>query len=155
MVAGAVTLYDATAKTLMGGGDMTTNTIKLALVNSSYTPNSDTDVNWANASTNEITGGGTTGYTTGGYTLLSPVLTEITKGYKFTSANPTWTAGADTLGAWRYGVLYISGTVEGVTNPLLGYFLGDSAPADVPATTSTNTLTITCPASGWFDVARP
>ena len=45
MAAGAVTLYDATAKTLMGGGDMTTNTIKLALVNSSYTPNSDTDVN--------------------------------------------------------------------------------------------------------------
>ena len=52
-------------------------------------------------------------------------------------------------------MLYISGTVEGVTNPLLGYFLGDSAPADVPATTSTNTLTITCHASGWFDVVRP
>jgi hypothetical protein len=33
-------------------------------------------------------------------------------------------------------------------NPLVGYFLGDSTPADVPATTSGNTLTITPNASG-------
>lgn len=52
-------------------------------------------------------------------------------------------------------MLYVSGTVDGYVNPLIGYFLGDSAPADVPATTDTNTLTITVPAGGWFDITRP
>ena len=155
MAAGTFQFLDATAKTFMGGGDLTTATIKAALVTSSWTPNQDTHDEWADASANGITGGGTTGYTAGGYTLLSPVLTEITKGFKFSSAAPTWTAGASTLGAWRYCVFYISGTVEGMTNPIIGYFLGDSTPADVPATTDGNTLTINCPANGWFDLTRP
>lgn len=156
MAAGNVLLYDFFAKYLLGGSiDLNTDTVKLALVNSSYTPDQVNHDLWADVSTNEITGGGTTGYTTGGYTLLTPVFTAVTKGYKFASANPSWTAGAATLGAWRYGVLYVSGTVDGYLNPLIGYFLGDSAPADVPATTDTNTLTITVPAGGWFDLTRP
>lgn len=153
MAAGTFQFYDATSKSLLGGADFTTNTIKLALVSSAYTPNQDTDVNWANASGSEIAGG--TGYTTGGYTLLSPVLTEITKGYKFSSASPSWTASGGNIAAWRYAVMYVSGTVEGVVNPLIGYFLGDSTPADVPATSSGSTLTINPAAGGWFDVTRP
>jgi len=39
-----------------------------------------------------------------------------------------------------------------MTNPLIGYFLGDTTPADVPATTVGNPLTINCPANGWFDI---
>jgi hypothetical protein len=153
MAAGAVQLYDSTAKALMGGGDLTTATVKLALVASSYTPNQDTDDAWADVSAGEIAGAN--GYTTGGYTLQSPTLNEIAKGFNFDSADPTWTASGGSIAAWRYGVLYISGTVEGVTNPLLGYFLGDSAPADVPATTTGNTLTVTAPTGGWFDITRP
>jgi hypothetical protein len=154
MPAGAFQFYDATAKFLLGGADLTTATVKLAIVNSSYTPNQDTDDAWADVSANEISSTNT-GYTTGGYTLLTPVLTETTKGFYFSSANPVWTAGSANLPAHRYYVMYISGTVEGVTNPLLGYFLGDSTPADIPATTTGNTLTITAPGTGWFDVTRP
>jgi hypothetical protein len=44
--------------------------------------------------------------------------------------------------------------VDGLTNPLIGYFVGDSTPADVPATTDTNTLTLNCPAGGWFDLTH-
>jgi hypothetical protein len=153
MAAGTFQLYDATAKALMGGGDLTTVTVKLALVASTYTPNQDTDDAWADVSANEIANGN--GYTTGGYTLLTPVLTEITKGFKFSSANPSWTAEGGNIPAWRYMVMYISGTVEGVTNPVLAYCLGDSTPADVPATSDGNPLTITCPANGWFDMTRP
>ncbi len=118
MAVGTIQLYDATAKALMGGADLTTLTVKIALVGSGYTPNQDTHDEWADASASEIAGG--TGYTAGGYTLLSPVLTEITKGYKFASANPSWTAAGGNIAAWRYAVLYISGTVEGMTNPLKG-----------------------------------
>lgn len=153
MAAGTIQLYDSTAKTLMGGGDLTTLTVKIALVTSGYSPNQDTNDKWGDVSANEIANGN--GYTTGGYTLLSPVLTEISKGYKFSSANPAWTASVGNIPAWRYAVLYISGTVEGITNPLLGYFVGDATPADVPATSAGNTLTINCPASGWFTLTRP
>jgi hypothetical protein len=59
-----------------------------------------------------------------------------------------WTASGTGIPAWRYGVLYYLGTLNGKVNPLVGYFLGDSTPADVPLTTSTNTLTITPSASG-------
>lgn len=153
MAVGTFSFFDATAKALLGGSDLTTNTIKCALVSSSYTPNQDTHDEWADVSANEIANGN--GYTTGGYTLLSPVLTEITKGYKFSSANPSWTATGGNIPAWRYAVMYISGTVEGMTNPLIGYFIGDDTPADVPATSVGNTLTINCPANGWFTLTRP
>lgn len=154
MAAGTFQFYDATAKSLLGGADFTTNTIKLALVTSSYTPDQDTHNEWADVSANEL-GTTNTGYTAGGYTLTTPVLTEITKGFKFSSDNAVWTAGSANLPAWRYAVMYVSGTVEAITNPLIGYFLGDSTPADVPATTTGNQLTVQCPAAGWFDLTRP
>jgi hypothetical protein len=154
MAAGTFQFYDATAKFLLGGADFTTATVKVAIVTSSYTPNQDTDDAWADVSSNEISSTNT-GYTTGGYALQSTANTETTKGFFFDSADPTWTAGSANLPAHRYYVMYISGTVEGITNPLIGYFLGDSTPADVPATTTGNTLTVTVPAAGWFDVTRP
>lgn len=153
MAVGTFQFFDATAKALLGGADLTTATIKVALVGSGWTPNQDTHDEWADVSAQEIANGN--GYTTGGYTLLSPVLTEITKGYKFSSANPSWTATGGNIPAWRYAVFYVSGTVEGMTNPLIGYFIGDDTPADVPATSVGNTLTITCPANGWFTLTRP
>ena len=40
------------------------------------------------------------------------------------------------------------GTLNGKVDPIVGYFLGDNTPADVPATTVGNTLTVTPNASG-------
>lgn len=48
--------------------------------------------------------------------------------------------------------MYVSGTLWGMTNPLVGYFVGDSTPADIPLTTSGNSITVTVPAGGWFDI---
>jgi hypothetical protein len=95
------------------------------------------------------------GYSAGGIALASPTFTAITKGFKFTSNNVTWTASGGNIAAWRYFVLYVNATVNGVVKPLIGYCLGDAAPADVAATTDTNVLTITCPSGGWFDMTRP
>lgn len=154
MAAGAVTLYDFAAKYLMNSTvDLDAGSVTLALVTSSYTPDQVNDINWANASANEISAAN--GYSAGGIALSSITFTAITKGFKFSSANPVWTATGGSIAAWRYGVLYVNGTVNTVVKPLIGYFLGDSTPADIPATTSGNTLTIACPSGGWFDLTRP
>lgn len=151
MAAGTVTLYSAN-KDDINITNIVAGTPKLLLVTSSYTPSSGTSGNsvLADVSSFEISSGN--GYTTGGITLTSLASTAISGGWKFSSANPSWTASGGSIPAWRYGILYMSGSLWGMTSPLLGYFLGDTTPADIPATTNGNTLTITVPAGGWFDV---
>jgi hypothetical protein len=153
MPAGSVTMYDSAGRFLAAGANLLTATVKMALLTSAYTPNQVTHDRFSNVSGNQIAGGA--GYTSGGATLGTKALTAVTKGFKFSSANVVWTASGANIPAWRFGVLYIEGTVDGITNPLLGYFLGDVAPADIPATLDGSTLTITTPAAGWFDITRP
>jgi len=152
MAAGPVNVYDNAIKFLMNGTlDLDSNTIKLALFASSMTVdlvNHDTfsDI------TGEIANGN--GYITGGYTLTTKALTAITNGVKFSSDNVVWDAAGGSIPAWRYGVFYAVGTLNGIVNPLIAYFVGDSTPADVPSTTDGNSLQITCPTDGWFDIVR-
>jgi hypothetical protein len=153
MAAGAFTFYDSTAKIFMGGADLTTTTVKLGVVAATYTPNSDTDDAWGDVSANQISSTNT-GYTADGHTLTTPVLTEITKGFKFSSDSVVITAGSSNLPTHKYYVMYVSATVEGVVNPLIGYFEGVSG-STVPETTSGNTLTIAPSDDGWFDMTRP
>ena len=149
MAAGTFTLYSKNKNTLTTAS-LAGATVKLALVTSAYTP----DVTvaghslWSDASANEISAA--FGYTAGGVTLGTLASTAITGGYKFSSANGVWTASGGSIAAWRYGIIYLSGTVYSLVNPLVGYFVGDSTPADIPATSGT--LTVTANASGWFDV---
>lgn len=149
MAVGTFTLY---AKNLdkWDTAVLAAGTIKCALVNSSYTPNFayNGDSAWADASANEI--GATGDYATA--TVGSPTSTGVSGGYKFSSNNVSWVASGGNISAWRRAVFYYSGTLGGVTNPLIGAFLGDSTPADVPATVSGFTLLLTCPANGWFTV---
>lgn len=119
---------------------------RLALVSSAWTPNNATDELWAAASANEIANGN--GYTTGGLVPPSLALSQASGTVKFTSSPVVWTASGTGIPAWRRAVLYYLGTLNGKVNPLVAHFLGDSTPADVPLTTSPNTLTITMNASG-------
>jgi hypothetical protein len=123
-----------------------TSNFKLALVSSSYTPSQSGDEVWADASSNEIANGN--GYTTGGIALTSVALTQTSGVVKFTSAAAVWTASSTGIPAWRRGVIYYSGTLNSKVNPIVGHFLGDSTPADIALTTSSNTLTVTMNASG-------
>lgn len=150
MASGTFTIYSK-SKDDMRINDLTGATIKLALVTSVYTPDTSITGNtlWADISANEIAAGN--GYTTGGIALSSMVATAITNGYKFSSASPVWTASGGSIPAHRYYVMYVFGTLWGQVNPLVGYFIGDATPADIPATTTGNTLTATVPAGGWFD----
>lgn len=148
MAAGTVIQYAANLDDIRIA-DLVGATVKLSLHTSAYTPNAAFNGHaLASELTNEISGGG---YPAGGMTLASPTKTGVSGGWKFSSGNATQTATGTNIPAWRYGVIRVEGTVAGKLNPIIGYFLGDSTPADVPATTVGNPLTITCPAAGWFD----
>lgn len=124
-----------------------TANFRMALVTSSWTPdNSDTGNEvWADVSANEIANGA--GYTTGGVALTSVALTQASGTVKFTSAAAQWTSSG-TFPAWRRAVVYYLGTLNSKVNPILCHCLGDATPADVPSTSTGNTLTITPNASG-------
>ena len=133
--------------------DLTGVTIKLLLTTSTYTPNTTETGHTVLADiTNELANGN--GYTTGGATIATPTITAITGGFKFTTGNASWLASGSGIPAWRYGVIYVSGALWGITSPLIGYFTGDSAPADVPLTAAGNTLQINCPSNGWITDTR-
>lgn len=132
--------------------DLVTGNLRIALVTNTYVPNISAtgDTLFATPATNEITGG--TGYTTGGLALTGTVAANVANtGFKLSTGNAVWTASGAGIPAFRYAVIYYLGTLWGKVNPLIGYFVGDSTPADIPITTSPNTLTINSPATGWFD----
>lgn len=130
-MAATITAYDHLWKLLLTGAvDVDTDTLKLALVTSSYTPSAAHD-EWADVSANEVSSG--SGYTTGGVSLASPAVTNSTIDY----ADVTWTALTKTF---RYAVCYKSGSGGGLTNPLLFYILLDSTPADIVSTGSNYTI---------------
>jgi hypothetical protein len=153
MPAGALTFFTRNFDDL-NINDLVGSTVKLALVSAAYVPNIDETTGhqmWSEISSTEIAAGN--GYAAGGAVLANDAAVAIAQGFKYSSDNVVWTASGGSIPAWRYGVLYVSGSLWGLTNPVIGYFIGDTAPADIPATTASNTLTITCPANGWFDIS--
>ena len=152
MAAGAITIFTKN-KDDIRLNDLANANLRMALVTSAYTPNVTATGHslWSEVSANEIAGG--TGYTTGGAALTGVVAaTAGNDGAKLSSGNATWTAAGGSIPAFRYAVLYYLGSLWGMTNPLIGYCLCDTTPADIPATTVGNNLAVNCPAAGWFDV---
>ena len=146
MAAGKWKLYEI-AKVYLGDGtlDMNTNTFKMALFASTSNCNTlSGQVNFASL-TNELTTAN--GYTAGGVTLTSPTYTNASGTVTWTfGANPVWTASGGSITA-RFAVIYASGTLNGVVNPIVCVSLLDTTPADVTVT-SGNTLTISITGSG-------
>lgn len=113
----SATVYNAAKKKLMEGSfNLTSDTIKVALLQSGYTPNVDTH-DFFDDLTNEVSA---SGYTAGGVTVASPTITVDTTNdlAYFDAADTTWAAGA-TITA-RYAVVYKS-TGTASTSPLLFY----------------------------------
>ena len=118
---------------------------RMSLHSSAWTPANGSDEVFANVSGELATGNG---YTAGGLALTGVTITQTAGVVKFTCAPAVWTATGGSLPAWRRGVVYYLGTLNSRVNPIIGHFLGDATPADVPATTVGNTLTVTPHASG-------
>lgn len=95
--------------------DLSSDTIKVALVTSTYTPSADNH-DFFNDITNEVSG---TGYTAGGATLASKTTTQDNTDDEavFDAADVTWTTSSITA---RGAVLYKSTGVSS-TSPLIAY----------------------------------
>ena len=144
---GALVFFNS-FKEYLGDGtfDMNTDTIKVQLHTSTFAPNVSTMTVLADV-TNEVANGN--GYATGGVALTSCTYTQTAGTAAFKSGNnPSWT-GATAGFVARYAVFYKSGTANSRVNPLIGYMLLDSAPADVSFAVG-NTVTLTMNAAGWF-----
>lgn len=95
--------------------DWDSDTVKVALCTSSYTPDQDAH-DYFNDITNEVSGAG---YTAGGATLTGKTLTYIgsTNTVKFDANDITWSSSTITA---RYAIIYVA-TGNAATSPLLGY----------------------------------
>jgi hypothetical protein len=95
--------------------DLSSDTIKLALVTSTYVPSADNH-DFFNDITNEVVG---TGYTAGGATLASKTTTQDNTNDRavFDAADVSWTTSSITA---RGAVLYKSTGVAS-TSPIIGY----------------------------------
>lgn len=108
-------LYDVGKKKLWDGSiDLDSDTIKVALTISSYTPNQGTH-DFFDDITNEVSG---TGYTAGGATLGSKTVTADTTNHRavFDAADTSWTTS--TITNARYAVIY-KDTGSAATSPLI------------------------------------
>lgn len=111
-----------------GDIDWTSDTVKLALTTSSYTPNQGTHEFFSDV-TNEIAGGG--GYTAGGFTLSGKALS-----YDSTTREERFDADDFSVGAltpaspFRYGIIYDTTA----SDALLAYinFGADQDPGGLP-----------------------
>lgn len=142
----SITFFNSFRKYMADGTiDLDTDTFKVTLHSSTYTPNASTQTVYADL-TNELSTAN--GYTNGGATLGSVTWSQSGGTVTFDAADTAWTASGGSITA-RYAVIRKSGTANSITDPVLAYILLDTTPADVTAT-SGNALTLQWNASGIF-----
>lgn len=110
--------------------DIPDDAFKVALANTSYTPDIDAH-DYFNDVTNELSGGG---YTSGGHALVSPSWTQ-------TGGSNLWTLDATDLSIsslsvtnMKYGIIYDSTPGTAATNPLIALITFDAAQTFTNAT---------------------
>ncbi|MEV0357088.1 hypothetical protein AB0H71_13605 [Nocardia sp. NPDC050697] len=96
--------------------DWDSDTIKVMLCTSSYTPNQDTH-RYKSDVTNEVTG---TGYTAGGATLTSPTF-AYTSGTNTVTLDAADTSWANSTITARYAVIYDATPGSDATRPLIAF----------------------------------
>lgn len=125
--------------------DLDSDTFKVILTSSSYSPDAATHDEYADV-TNELATAN--GYTQNNKTIGSPTWSNSGGTLTWDGADVTWTASGGSITA-RYAVIFDD---TATSDPLVCYILLDNSPADVTATTG-NTLTLTWNASGLFSAA--
>jgi hypothetical protein len=96
---------------LKGSVNMSTDTIKVALLTATHSTNIDTQKFWSDVSANEITG---TGYTAGGQALANKAVTQdnVDDEGVFDADDITWATATITA---RYAVVYKDTGVAGTS----------------------------------------
>jgi hypothetical protein len=124
-----------------GAIDLDTDTFKILLTTSTYTPDQDVH-DFRNDVTNEVTG---TGYTAGGNTLAGVAVTydSATNEVRIVWTSPTWTTSTITA---RTAVIYKSRGGASSADELLGYC---TEATDITSTAGTFTVTLPSPTLKW------
>lgn len=139
---------------LKGTHNFSSHTFRVALTNTAPTQDSDTTL----TNVTQITGGGTTGYTTvadGAGATVTLTVAETSAGSGVwrlgtSSSDCVFTAGASGIGPFRYAVI-VNDTPTSPANPLVGYLdYGSSI-----TVTDGNTFTIDAGANGWVEWTVP
>ena len=139
---GTCVLYESWLENLAKAANLSSDTFKIGLTTSSYSPSASTHTQLSDI-TNEVSGNGYAQQTLGSVTWSESGGTAT-----FDCADPVFTASGGSIVA-RYWFIYD----DTVTNDLLvAYGLLDNTPADV-TTTDTNTLTLNINASGLFTLS--
>lgn len=138
MAAGDSQVYGIFVRDLMKGDnavDFDTATLKIALCDSSYTPDVDAH-DFYNDLTNELANGD--GYTTGGATLGSGAVTydSANNRAEYDCADVSWSFTATKAPKWA--VLY-KDTGDGSTSPLIAYWDCGTVSTDTTFTLTVNT----------------
>lgn len=144
----SITFFNSWHRDVARAVDLSTPaTLKLTLHTSTFTPNAATQAVYADLSNELATANG---YTNGGLSLSSVSWNLSGAVATLSAGNAVWTASGGSIPAFRYGVLRLSGTFNTLVDPLIAYILGDTTPADIPATSSGQTLTAAWSGSGIF-----
>lgn len=103
----------------------------------------------------DITGelGTANGYTAGGVTLANVSLSQTSDVVTVTFDDPTWTPSGGDLAAKFFGI-YIDGTVDGVTDPLLASVDLDTSVAAGITRSVGDILKIIVPGAGFLRIGR-
>jgi hypothetical protein len=145
MATGTITFFNAFKKLLLDADvDLAADTIKCALLTSSYTPDLDAHDNFDDVSTYESSG---TGYTAGGATLSGKSVTQDNVNNKgvFDADDVQW--ASSTIPDARYAVLYKS-TGTPSTSKLICLITFDGT-----LSTSSSNFDINWNANGIFQVS--
>jgi hypothetical protein len=110
-------LYNSFKRDIQNGSiNLSTDTVKVMLLTSSYTPNIDTHAKRSDVEANEVTG---TGYTSGGTALASKAVSVDTTNDRgvFDADDVTWATSTITA---RYAVIYKSRGGASTADELVG-----------------------------------
>lgn len=136
----SLTLYNKFKQYILDGTiDLDTDTKKVALVTSAYTPDLTHDIlaDILSSPSPEVVpvASPDNGYDAGGAALVSAAVTftDSPPESKLDAVDLTWAALDATF---RYGVIYAEKSVgsPAIVNPLIGYILFNTAPADIVMT---------------------
>lgn len=128
----SLSMYQSAEKYIFDGTiQLYTDTFKLVLCGSGYTPDFNNHTILADL-TSEVAAQG--GYTTGGWAVGVFTITRSGATTTVDLADLVKTATGASILAWRHAVVYANVTRNTVVNPLLFEVLGDTTPADIPAT---------------------
>ncbi len=141
---GTVIIYDSWKKYMATVANLATDTFKIGLTTSSYTPSQSAHETLSDI-TNEVSGNGYARQTLGSVTW-----NEASGTVTFDFTDPVFSASGGSITA-RYFFIY-DDTPTSPADPLVCYGLLDDSPADV-VTTDGNTLTFNVNASGLYTLS--